>query len=59
MPFVTKTRVTLSYVRGVSQAVSQVFHCHGVAMLMKPHMTLKRILVHAKDKHTLQENVFV
>ena len=28
---VTKTTVTIPYFKGVSEALSQVFHCHGVA----------------------------
>ena len=41
----TKIRVTFPYVRGLSEALSLVFHCHGVAMSMKPHLILKRMLV--------------
>ena len=48
----TKTSVTLPYVRGVSEALSGVFHSYGVATSMKPNLTLKRMLVHLKDKHT-------
>ena len=33
-----------------------LLHPHGVAMLMKLHLTLKRMLVHQKDKGTPQEN---
>ena len=52
----TKTRFTLPYIRGVSEALSQVFHRHGVAMSMKPYMTLKVMLVNPKEKCTPQEN---
>ena len=55
----TKTRVTLPYIRGVSEALSWVFHRHGMAMSIKPHLTLKRMLVHPKDKRTPQENLGV
>ena len=57
----TKIRVTLPYVRGLSEALSQVFQCYGVVTLMKPHITLNRILVHVhpKDKRTPQENAVV
>ena len=44
--------VTIPYVKGVSEALSQVFHHHGVAMAMKPHLTLKEMLVYPKDKRT-------
>ena len=36
--------------------MSWVFHHHVVATLMKPHLTLMRILALPKDKHTPQEN---
>ena len=54
----TKTRVTLPYIRGVSEAWSWVFYRHVVATLIKLHLTLKslRMLVHFKDKCTPQEN---
>ena len=56
----TKIRVTLPYISRISKALSQVFfHCHGVATSMKLHMTLKRMLVHPKDKCTPQENLGV
>ena len=55
----TKTRVTLPYVRGVSEAWHQVFHHHGVAKSMKQNMTFKTLLVHPKDNCTLQENAAI
>ena len=55
----TKTTVTIPYAKEVSEALSQVFSCHGVAMAMKHHLFLKRMLVHPKDKRTPQENAVV
>ena len=55
----TKTRVTLPYIRGVSETLSWVFPHYGVATSMKLHLALKRMLVHLKDKRTLQENLGV
>ena len=52
----TKTTVTITYVKEVSEALSRVFCCHGVAMAMKFHLTLKRMLVHHNYKRTPQEN---
>ena len=52
----TKIRVTLPYVRGVSEDLSKVYGRHGMAMLMKPHATIKRMLVHPKHKYILLEN---
>ena len=43
----------------MSEALNWVFQRHGVATLMKSHMTLKRMLVHPKDKWTSQENTGV
>ena len=54
-----QTTVTILYVKGVSEALSRVFWCHGASMTMKPHMTPKRMLVHPKDKRTPQENAGV
>ena len=51
--------VTILYIKGVLEALGQVFQHHGVAMAMKPHVTPKRILVHPKDKRTIQENLEV
>ena len=53
------TAVTIAYVKRVSETLSWVFLRHGVAMAMKPHLTLKRMLVHPKDKRTAQENARV
>ena len=52
----TKTTVAIPYIKGISEALIQVFCCHGVATAMKPHLTLKRMLVQSKDKRTPQEN---
>ena len=42
--------VVIPYVKGLSEAVSRVFHKHGVTTAMRPHRTLRRLLVHPKDK---------
>ena len=55
----TKTIVTIPYVEGVSEALSQVFRRHSVVTPIKPHLTLKRMLVNPKDKRTPQENARV
>ena len=52
----TKIRVTLPYVRGISEALGWVFRHLGVSTLMKPHLTLKMMLVHLKDKRMPHEN---
>ena len=55
----TKTAVTIPYVKGVLESLSWVFRHHSVALAMKPHLTLKRMLVHPKDKRTPQGNAGV
>ena len=55
----TKTTVTIPYIKGVLEVLSQAFQHHGVATAMKPHLTLKRMLVHPKVKRTPQENAGV
>ena len=55
----TKTTVTIPYVKGLSEALSWVFCHHGVATAMKPHLTVKKMLVHPKNNRTPQENTWV
>ena len=55
----TKSMVTIRYVRGVSEALQRTFRRHGIATAMKPHKTLKQLLVHPKDKCTAQDSVGV
>ncbi len=42
--------VVLPYVEGVTERVSRVLKRNGVASAMRPHQTLRRLLVHPKDK---------
>ena len=53
---ITKITICIPSVKGVLEALSKVFHHHRVAMAMKPLLTLKKMLVHSKDKRTSQEN---
>ena len=50
-----KTSTTILCVKGLSEVLICVFCCHGVATSMKPHQTLKRMLVHPKDKHEMRD----
>ena len=47
-----RARVTIPYVKGVSETLQRVFKRHGVTTTLKPHKTLKQLLVHPKDKRT-------
>ena len=55
----TKSMVTISYVRGISEALQRTFRRHGVATAMKPHKTFKQLLVHPKDKRSAQDSAGV
>ncbi|XP_072030152.1 uncharacterized protein, partial [Amphiura filiformis] len=46
----SKGMVVLPYVNGISERVQRIFKKHKVDTAMKPHQTLKKFLVHPKDK---------
>ena len=46
----SKGMVVLPYVQGVSERLQRSFKKYGINTAMKPHNTLKRLLVHPKDK---------
>jgi len=43
--------VVISYVEGVSEAVTRVYR-HNISSAMRPHTTIRNLLVHPKDKVT-------
>ncbi|XP_070573727.1 uncharacterized protein [Ptychodera flava] len=45
-----KGQVVIPYVEKVSEALARVYKQHGISTSMKPHTTLRNILVHPKDK---------
>ena len=45
----------LPYVNGLSEKVTRILRKRGVATAMKPHTTIKTLLVHPKDKADLKE----
>ena len=51
----TKGLVILPYVKGLSESVQRVFRKHHVATAMKPHQTIRNVLVHPKDKTELND----
>ena len=42
--------VVITYVQGLTERSSRVFKKHGISTGMKPHTSLRKILVHPKDK---------
>jgi len=42
--------VVIPYVSGLSERVRRIFKKHNVESAMRPHQTLKKLLVHPKDK---------
>ena len=46
----------IPYVQGLSEALQRVYKKHHIQTAMKPHMTLRKLLVHPKDKRELLEN---
>ncbi|XP_072021762.1 uncharacterized protein [Amphiura filiformis] len=46
----SKGLVVVPYVEGLSERVSRVFKKHGFSTSMKPHRTIRNVLVHPKDK---------
>jgi len=45
-----KTSVVIPYVEGLSEAVSRVYKRHGISTIMRPHTTIRNLLVYPKDK---------
>ena len=44
--------ISIPYVKGVSETLARAYRCHGVSVAMKPHLTLKCMLVNLKNKRT-------
>ena len=42
--------VVIPYVQGLSERSSRIFRKHGIATAMRPNTTLRKLLVHPKDK---------
>ena len=45
-----KGMVVLPYVQGVTEKIARTLKQHDIAAAMKPHTTLRSLLVHPKDK---------
>ena len=42
--------VAIPYVEGLSEPATRIFRKHDIATVMSPHTTLRKLLVHPKDK---------
>ncbi len=51
----TRGMVVIPYVAGLSESVGRVMRKHRIATAMKPHTTMKQLLVHPKDKSEIEE----
>ena len=45
--------------RRVSEVVEQMIRRHGIATAVKPHKALRQLLVHPKDKRSIQDSAKV
>ena len=50
----SRRMVVIPYVHGVSERVARVYKFYGIAIAMKLHNTLRKELVHHKDKRDLE-----
>ena len=48
--FKSKGMVIIPYVEGVSEKVARIMKSYSISTAMKPHSTLRNLLVHPKDK---------
>ena len=51
----SKGSVVIPYIKNVSEALARVFKKHNIFVTMRPHSTLRRVLVYPKDKIKLEE----
>ena len=45
-----RKQVVLPYVKGITETISRVYSKHGIATSCRPHCTLRKLLVHPKDR---------
>ena len=58
-PSQKKGMVTIPYVKGTSEALQRIFNKYNVATTMRPLSKLRSMLVHPKDKRSLEDSTGV
>ena len=51
--------VVIPYIKGLSESISRIFKKHNISTAMRPHKTLRNILVHPKDKQPKEDKAEV
>ena len=54
-----KGMVTIPYIKGTSEALQRIFRKYNIASAMRPLSKLRSLLVHPKDKRSLEESTGV
>ncbi len=45
----------IPYIKGISETLARMYKRYDISTAMKPYTTIRRLLVHPKDKRTLEE----
>ena len=45
-----KGQITIPYIKGTSEKVARAYHQKGYSVTYRPHITLRKLLVHPKEK---------
>ena len=51
-----RTLVTVPYIQGLTEKLQRIYHSHQISTAVRPHTSLRKMLVHPKDKIDI-ENV--
>ena len=54
-----RTSVTIPYIQGVTEKIQHIFREHQVAAAVKPYLSLRKLLVHPKDKTAITVKVVI